>query len=83
MNAQLAFTVGTLSGAEALLHRFDCMPVQADTDDDAHMPDRMRAAAEPIKPVRLARPRNDALGKMCRVEDEACGIGEEGRQGRF
>ena len=50
---------------------------------DECVPDRVRAAPEPVEPVRLARPREDALGEVRRVEDEAGDVREEGRDEGF
>lgn len=48
--------------------------VLGDRKDDECMPDRMRAAAEEIKPARAALPGQNAFWEVRCVEDEASSV---------
>ena len=66
-----------LYSGDAKLHMIHCAPVQTDSNDNAHVPYGMRAAAKPIKPMRFTRLREHALGEVSRVEDEPGDIREK------
>ena len=54
-------------------------PMQADPHDDAHMPNRMRAATEPVEPVVLASRVEERFGEVRDVDDETKGVDSDGR----
>ena len=65
-----------LCSTEPVLHALHRMPMQADAKDDADVPDRVRAATEPVEPVCLPWAGEHALGEVRRVEDETGDVRE-------